>query len=752
MSSRAICVLAACAMVLPATAATAVVATTSYSAAEEGPHPKAINIRQTDAGHVLTVRLTGLAKGTRIHRAALRCARGKLEDPAGLLEPIRIYPSPRPAGRPLRLLPPDFNAFDVAEPVRWALAAGGELKLLVKRFPGFLPARTRLDVTYAGRPTTVPPAVTGLKVFHRAGQTFITWKEVDPLITAPKATWGEIRRKLAGAGAACTYRIYAHTKPINAATFAQATLLGEVGPLSCWNVNGRNLEYLIGRAMVKSDRLGELAEDYNQAMYRWGPDHPRMDRYPVPRLVIDEKVGPLPPGTGLYVHSPPAPGRRYYAVVTCRAGVENTVDFGPGNATAKPVNETVGPGLPVRQGQGLWGPFFDYPGKRWVYVQWTGGPQTRKDSAGKAAAVASPRPNMYFNWSVLIPPDIKPGQKVPAELYLHTGNFSYAKPRQKYILKSIQLAPHDWPFSGWYGFNEAYGTLRAYRPGVVRDYTHRRILAFLDWALKTFPIDPSRIVLTGSDGAALLALHHPRRFAYVLVNNFSNYALWGAKLAELAVAWGPKCPEIKDAAGRGNWGWAMLDQLVLADPARDLPLIYCRGYSWGPFVRGFAKGEGRFYSAMRKANQPIVADWTWASGQLVRPDRYTGLWRGLDITNTTPIPAFANCSTDQNREANGQTNLPMRWGEIKDAPEGVQIVISNPHGCTVDLAFRRLGKFKPRAGEKLRWEAISAKPRCGPTPPPQSGTVRAGAHGLVVLRRLKLAPGSELTVKVARAR
>jgi len=128
----------------------------------------------------------------------------------------------------------------------------------VKTFPAWRQQATRLEVTYEGKPAGFPPAVRGLKVFHREGQTFITWYEVDPLITAEKATWGEIRT-----------RIYRHTKPINADSILQAELLATVGPLSCWNVNGRNTEYLIGQAMIKTDEIGELARGHNSHMYTW---------------------------------------------------------------------------------------------------------------------------------------------------------------------------------------------------------------------------------------------------------------------------------------------------------------------------------------------------------------------------------------------------------------------------------------------------------------------------------------------------
>jgi hypothetical protein len=406
------------------------------------------------------------------------------------------------------------------------------------------------------------------------------------------------------------------------------------------------------------------------------------------------------------------------------------------------VEETVGAGVPVRQGPGLWGPFFDYPGRREVYVQW-------------AAPPLSPRPNMHFNWSVLVPPGLQENEKAPAELYFHSGNFSYAKPRQKFLLGSIQIAPHDWPGSGWYGFNSAYGTLRSYASGTVSNHTQRRIIAFLEWAARRLPLDADRIMLAGGDGAVMLALSYPDTFSYVLVNNFDEAAIREERQGALPLAWGPKHPDVKDDQGRGNWEWAMLDEVVLAQRGRDLPLVFCRGYSWGPFVRGFAKGEGRFYDAMRKANQPILADWTWASGELVKPDQYTGLWRGMNLTRTTPLPAFANCSTDANKEGDGQTNLSMTWQPIKESPEAVEIVISNPRReATVDLAFRRLQRFKVKPGAELVWEGLSSPlgDRRAKPLEPQGGTVAVDKDGVFVLKGLKVGRDLALAVKVKSGR
>jgi hypothetical protein len=579
--------------------------------------------------------------------------------------------------------------------------------------------------------------VDGVKAFHREGQTFITFKEVSPLITNPETTWGEIKSALANAPDACSYRIYRHTEPISDRTIAQAELVAELGPLSGYNTNGRNKEYLIGQAMVRSDEMGELARDWGGYMHSWTMNHPRMDRYPVPRFVIDERRGQLPVGVGLYVHQSEKLGRRYYAVVSCRRGVENLRDFSGRNA-AGPIEERVGPGLPVRQGKGLWGPHFDYPGTRWVYAQWCGPP-------------LAPQQNMYFNWSVLVPPHH--GGKLPVELYFHPDGYSYAQPGKKFLRASVQVAAHDYPASGWYGFNEAWTALRSPKAAAVSNHTQKRIMVFLEWAKQELPVDPDRIVAVGSDGAAALALAFPETFSYVLITRFDRRGVLNPEAADrFAAAWGPKSPEIRDALGRGDWTWADLDKLVEKASAegKDLPLFACRGPSWGR-VEGWGKGRGRFYSAMHEAGQPLVAHWAWGGRlEAVQPDKWTGLWRGLDIRRGAAIPAFSNCSLDKEGEGGGNTNLDFLWTDVKDEPNRFQITITGRE-CTFDMTLRRLQRFKVGPRRRVRWEAT---PLPGPdreTAESQSGWATADDHGVLAIRGLKYpARVSGLMVKMAR--
>ena len=164
---------------------------------------------------------------------------------------------------------------------------------------------------------------------------------------------------------------------------------------------------------------------------------------------------------------------------------------------------------------------------------------------------------------------------------------------------------------------------------------------------------------------------------------------------------------------------------------------------------GYARGEGRFYDAMRKTGQPVSAGWSW-NYKLVPPNRFDDTWRGLDINRRTPIPAFANSSADKDTEADGHTNMHYPWRDVKDAAEGFEITVTGPDS-TFDLVPRRCRNFRVKPGEKLTWTADSPVKRDAAALPQQTGTVDADTRGLVTIRGIRIANGS-VTIKVARAK
>lgn len=145
--------------------------------------------RLDDGSSVLRFDLSAVPRGAKVYRARLRCERepidGLHED---VLQAIEIYPlagpnekgrRPQTTGKPLELVGPWYDAFEMTGLVRGWVSERPGAGVWVKKFPGWRKDRTFLDVMFEGEPGTLPRAASGVKAFHRCGQTFITWKEIE---------------------------------------------------------------------------------------------------------------------------------------------------------------------------------------------------------------------------------------------------------------------------------------------------------------------------------------------------------------------------------------------------------------------------------------------------------------------------------------------------------------------------------------------------------------------------------------------
>jgi hypothetical protein len=597
--------------------------------------------------------------------------------------------------------------------------------------------------TAAAARAGAPPQTSGVRAVCRAGQTFITWQDAQDDFGAGPVTWGQIRDRKSSV----RYRVYRHNKPIDAESLKDARLLAEVQPLSGFNVHSWSFERLVNQAVFSHEDKGELARyDHFKG---WDRDSPQGGKLIIPRFAIeDHKL--LPAATGLYVHSASKQETAYYAVTAVDDGQENKT-FTAGNSPAQPVEEKVQAWQPVEQPDpGKFG--FDFRGRRHYFVAWV-------------AAPLAPKP-MYFNWSVLVPPDCK--APVPVELYFHDPGMSYARPPTKLLDRSIQVCPHDFPFSGWYGYNDAVAAGKPAEAGVVRPHTIRRIAAFLQWAQGRFPADPSRVMAVGGDGAAMMALHRPELIACVFITRFQAQQLDSKSAEAFAGCWGPASPQIKDEAGRGEWGWGEFDRLLCGrklpnvpkadelaaiepNPAypghqMNLPMFICSSYSWGRDP-DYGHGRGRLYYALQATRQGLCADWAWG-GKLPAPSKFAGTWRGIDFTNSSPLPVITRSSNDKEGEGAGNCNLDYSWSQVAEDAGSFEVAISGRPG-TFDLTPRRLSKLKIAPNQKLQWEVVSipSNPR-GTVPDEQSGEVSADAHGVLTLPGLQLAREASLKVRI----
>jgi hypothetical protein len=649
---------------------------------------------------------------------------------------------PSAGGAPLRLRAPWFDRFDATEAVRRVVAAGKNPCFFVASCPFIDAPATCLDIAYEGKPDKTPEQVTGVHAFHRAGQTFITWREIEDLVGAEPIQWGQFRQILAGLDRVrrVRYCVHRHTERITSQNLHEAELIAEVAPLSCWNVNARNVDKPIDDA---------LANQYVLDWHQWNPfrsasvDGDYGTRCVMERLVIREGDDPLPRGAGLYVHTIGAPKGEnaaagkptgaYYAVVTSVDGVQNTSEITESNSLAEPVQETPGVGQPVLQKEFPPKPYFNYREKRLHYVRWVAPPFGNL-------------PSHYYNWAVGVPEkaDRRPvgvvptrhGKTMPVELSLHRDGRSFYRTQYRIEHDSLVLSPHDFPLkTWWYGYHESSGTLKSFRRGVVHNYTERRLLAFIDWAARKWPIDRNRVLVTGAGGGAAgsgalhLGIRHHEIFNLVLSGyGFADYAgelealravkRAGSVPAEMASIWGKVEWGLKTDTGRSVWEELNLTRLVRELPRNtDLPLVTVTGH-------GMLRPMRDFWVAMLEQGHPFMARYGVYGGGLLLPVSRTGTWSRmvrLDIRKDLSLPAFRGpgsaALSQEAREPSGalvvSDGIKRWWGEIGtgclwrtndivDQPSRYEITLywagrSNVRNPRADVTLRRIQKFRIRA-------------------------------------------------------
>jgi pimeloyl-ACP methyl ester carboxylesterase len=565
--------------------------------------------------------------------------------------------------------------------------------------------------------TKIPAAeqqVTGLVARHRAGQTILTWNEVDPPVTDETISAAEVQkiRREQDNRIRVRYRIYRSANPIQSVEDLEP--VAEVPPLTCWNADFHGI-------------------------------YPKPDEQAL-RYVVDEGQTPVPPGTGIYAHNPNQAGDAYYAVTVSVAGRENTSVEGT-NRLDTATRESIGPGEPVLQRierpetfQYIDNPTLHY------YVRW--------ESPPNCGVQGKP-----VDYLVAIPPSL--AKPAPVGIHLHcwggslNGGYGWWYNAEKgHILIASNQIPYDW----WTGYHELYWEgpqeKGRWQEGVVRPYTQRRMLSFLDWVATRWDVDPTRTHVAGSSmggsGSLMLAIRYPERIAWAVS--------WvGVHIPAMS-------PQFKGSYarvyGEPEWSVQFEDGTPVWDHFDDA--WYLRKHaekeiSFLTFSNG--KNDGgigwpqavRFYEALQETRRPHVFVWGQGGhGQRARmPVSLGERVLPIDVRTDQSLPAFTECSLDdepgngdpQDGDPEGQVNLYLAW-ETEDLVDHqtewavtVRLIPKAPEdACTVDVTPRRLQHFRVRPGETVRW--TSTAPDTGQIV--QSGTTSADRWGLITLEKVRV--------------
>jgi hypothetical protein len=583
--------------------------------------------------------------------------------------------------------------------------------------------------------------VTGLRVLHRSGLTFIAWREIEDPFGRKAPALGELRAALARMEAvrSVRYRIYRHREPIDRRSIAGADLLAEVAPLSGWNPGGVSPDHVIHRRQLRAIEDGLYARGLASEPFDVSPSSPELDEVAVRRLAIEDGT-PLPSGTGLYVHRPDAAGKAYYAVATSIDGIASLADLGPGSSLSEPIAEETGAGDPVLQGEEDLKVFYDYPGRRLHYVQWCA-------PGGAGGPALANLPNRTHDWSVYVPPAAR-GPEPPAAplalgIYFHDWRGLYLRPRWQHSPDQVLVATADapWPSFG-YGYHESLGTLRSFSGGVVHDFTAARIDAFVEWVRREFRIDPARISCHGSGtlgGTAAIhfGLRHRDRTAWIVAGYFDpdpgtcppavevDGRRLETHLSWMEAVWGRRAWDLPTAAGISVWKDRDLTSVVKAGPELALPFLSIGAGTLSPVWRQ----QVPFLKALLEARQPLRAEFDWGgSPPPYAPDhvRRDGLLPAVFPERMEFADRDYWMDAAVKYSSGGSINAGLRWDPrtVVDAPDRLEV--TGRFGGAVTIRGAR--RFKPRPGEEIDWIVET-----GPHREKRLGRVKADARGLVTI-------------------
>lgn len=571
-----------------------------------------------------------------------------------------------------------------------------------------------------------PRQATGLRAIHRQGQTFLTWIEVSDAATGldqadiPVTRVIQLKQQLE-ARENLRYRIYRSSSPITSTN--GLTAIADVAPMSAWN----------------TEFYGVYPKPNQKAL----------------RYVIQEGQAPIAYNEGIGVVAPDAAGASYYAVTMVANGRENRAVTRE-NALQTAVMETVGSGVPVLQRvtrpasfQFVDGAVINY------YVRWESPPN-------------SSVPGRPFDYLVAVPPGVR--KPAPAGVHMHCWGGSledcfgwWFNGDKGTVFISSNEVPYDW----WTGYHERIGTASPpvsredWQRGVVRPYSQRRMLSFLDWATVKFGLDPTRTFAAGSSmggsGALMMAIRYPSRFA------------WAAGWVGIHVP--AQSPTFKSSYesvfGQPEWGVRFEDGTPVWDYYDDVKYLRSHGaQDTGLLVFSNGKNDSSigwqqavdFFRALQDTRQPHVFVWGQdGHGQRTQMPAAGGeRTLPIDITTQQTLPAFTHGSLDDDPgkgqpsdgAPTGQANLYLQWESVGvvDRTNGWEMTIgvssnSPKDQCIVDVTPRRTTSFKPVPGERVFWTNTRGNSVI------QSGEAVADQAGLVTLERVAVGKKNRLQIE-----
>ncbi len=533
--------------------------------------------------------------------------------------------------------------------------------------------------------------VSGLKLRHVDGQTFITWDEITQIMPGNGITYATFFDVLDNYTREIRYNIYRSDSKIE--NIEALTPIMTVDSLSCWN----------------------------QAFYGMGNTRKKTEELAI-RYIVEEGQPPLENGTGIYVSNPDENGDAWYAVTAIVDGVENK-SVTSSNSSQLAIVETVGQGSPVLQ-RIVEDTAFQYinDADLHYYVRWEAPPN--------ASVKGKP-----FDYLVAVPENVM--NPAPVGLHLHCwggsleGGYGWWNDgMQGKILLSSNQYPYDW----WTGYHEFLYTDREaddWQGGVVRPYSSTRLFSFLEWMNTSgrWQLDLSRTYTAGTSmggsGTLMLAIRYPERISYArswvgvhrpaLSPNFkSSYSL----------VYGDQGENIKFEDGTPVWDY--YDDVWYLQNNMNAEIGFL-SFSNGKNDSAIGWQQAvDFVNCLQETRRPhlFIFGQGGHSQRTVLPGNNSEREMMIDVRTDQSLPAFTRCSLDDDPgngdpldgDSAGQINRWLYWetSDIVDSVNRWEMTVllmdeASEDNCLTDITPRKVQRFKPAAGELLKWQNIDSE-------------------------------------------
>lgn len=557
---------------------------------------------------------------------------------------------------------------------------------------------------------------TNLSVFHKEGQSFITWDEINKIIPDQDSiTIKEVFSVKKAYLRKITYNVYCSTSPITQVEGLKP--IATVPALSGWNM----------------DFYGSNAYNTEKPAFRY---------------VLTDLGTPISNGKGLWVNNADFAGGAYYAVTVTVDGIENKV-ISSENTLTEPINEQLGQGVPVLQR--IEKPIsFDYAQTPtlYYYTRWEAPPNSSVE--GKA-----------FDYLVGVPKNVS--QPAPVGIHMHCwggnleGGYGWWNDAEE---GSIILASNQLPYDWWTGYHERINTTLPlktasdWQSGVVHPYTTNRLFSFLEWmsSQSLWSIDLSRTFTAGNSMGGSGSIMAGIRFgdsiawtrSWVGVHNPIDSPQF---MSSYSNVYGKPEYNVLFEDGTPVWDYYNDIWFLKQYPKKETAFItFSNGKNDNAI--GWAQAVD-FYEALQETKRPHL--FVWGQGghgqRTIMPFSGSERIMPIDIRTDQSLPAFTFCSLDDmpgngdpnDGDAIGQINAYLYWetNDIIDTAQSWEMTVglidkAPEASCTVDITPRRLQNLIVTPNEQYHWqnkdlitgEMIS------------SGVVVADQNGLITLENV----------------